>query len=526
MFETGTASDHADLLERLHTFLTTNGSAFGLAYVGTGNGTLTGYKGGSASVAETFTLTATSSTTFTVVGAVSGALSNATVGTPYTGTKVQFALTAGGTALVAGDVFTLSTAPKWTSMQRARGCYVTASAGTSGALAGENVIDGKKIGDGSRHWAPGTITCTLQLDFLEAETIAEYAILTTWVGTGSTQPKSWTFEYWTGSAWSVLDTRTNWVSWTNDPVAFTVSSPVSATRYRLNFSAGYSTTITVSAIEMRRAAGGINVAFSQYMWKAPGNNGTSEIYLGAHHLRRTAEDYFDWEIFAFDGYTAGLNLYQQPGCHSSLWLPLWQNSIPYWFVADGRRCMVVAKIQSQYEVAYLGFYDSFFTPSQYPYPICLGGPVAPVSGGNPGWNDSHLRWATVDSRHRAFTHAEVNGGYVNDSQLHVRGMDGVWVPFVSASGDTLWWTPTTQNLIWPYAGDFNLLDVCHDGSYALWPVMLLGLANPTGQLSGVFAVTGQSITAESLVRLGAVDHLVVLNVNRSDRNDYLAVRLD
>ena len=57
--------------------------------------------------------------------------------------------------------------------------------------------------------------------------------------------------------------------------------------------------------------------------------------------------------------------------------------------------------------------------------------------------------------------------------------------------------------------------------------MLLSPApNPMGQLSGVFAITGQGTTAESLIRVGAVDHLVVPNISRTDRNDFLAVRLD
>ena len=526
MFEIGTASDHNDLLEKLHTFLTATGSAFGLTYAGTGNGTLTGYKGGSASVADTFTLTATGPTTFTVYGLNAGALANATVGTAYTGTRVQFLITAGSTPFVAGDVFTLSTAPKWTNLIRARGCTVVGSVANSGQFSAENVIDGKKTLDTSRDWeSTGAAPWTLEFTFLEAETIAEYAILTSAVGTSSYQPKTWTFEYHNGSTWVVLETRTNWSSWTADPVPFSGWTPVSATRYRLNISAAYNSPVSISAVELRRAAGGVNVAYSQYMWQAPGNDGTSQIFLGLHSLYRTGTDYYNWELTAYDGYVAGKNLREQPGRHAGLWLALWQNSIPYWFVADGRRVMIVAKIQSQYEVAYLGFYDSFFSPSQNPYPMCLGGAMALLSTGTPYWHDGTLRWASVTNVHKAFTHSE--GGTVYQAQMRVRGLDGVWLPFQSSNSDNLWWTATTENIIWPYFGDLNLLDVCHDGSYALFPVMLIaGAPNPMGQLAGVFAITGQGITAESLIRQGPVDHLVVQNINRSDRNDFLAVRLD
>jgi hypothetical protein len=106
MFEIDTASDYRDLLERLNTFLTATGSAFGLTYQGTGDGAITGYKGGASSVSEVFTLHATSSSNFTVVGSVSGSQAAATVGTPYTGALIQFTINAGSVAFVSGDEFT------------------------------------------------------------------------------------------------------------------------------------------------------------------------------------------------------------------------------------------------------------------------------------------------------------------------------------------------------------------------------------------------------------------------------------
>ena len=71
---TGTASDYFDFLGRLESALCTEGHAWGLLYSGAGNGTLTGpdgaaggYRGGGASVAEGFTLTALDADRFQVV---------------------------------------------------------------------------------------------------------------------------------------------------------------------------------------------------------------------------------------------------------------------------------------------------------------------------------------------------------------------------------------------------------------------------------------------------------------------------
>lgn len=78
-------------------------------YVGTGNGTLTAISFNyNAEVAEVWTITATSATNFTVTGSVSGAQAAATVGTLYDNGIISFLITAGGTAFVAGGVWTLT----------------------------------------------------------------------------------------------------------------------------------------------------------------------------------------------------------------------------------------------------------------------------------------------------------------------------------------------------------------------------------------------------------------------------------
>ena len=80
-------------------------------YKGTGNGTISAVSGGAGSVAETITLTAVDATHFTVSGSVSGVLGTATVGTAFSSGQINFTLAAGSTPFVAGDAFTMTTAP-------------------------------------------------------------------------------------------------------------------------------------------------------------------------------------------------------------------------------------------------------------------------------------------------------------------------------------------------------------------------------------------------------------------------------
>lgn len=75
----------------------------------TGTGTCTQVYGGPDAVAETITVTFGDATTATVVGSVTGPLADAAVGTLYQSAKVEFMLTAGGTAFVSGDTFVIIT---------------------------------------------------------------------------------------------------------------------------------------------------------------------------------------------------------------------------------------------------------------------------------------------------------------------------------------------------------------------------------------------------------------------------------
>jgi hypothetical protein len=98
---------HYNLLSAIRLFCGGFGVIGTIGGARTGTGTLTGTEASPTSVSETWTLTATSATNFTVSGSVSGAQAAATVGTPYSISKLVFLLTAGGTAFVAGDVFTI-----------------------------------------------------------------------------------------------------------------------------------------------------------------------------------------------------------------------------------------------------------------------------------------------------------------------------------------------------------------------------------------------------------------------------------
>ena len=97
----------AYLLHPIH-YASLAGTPVDTTYVGTGDGTLDKQELKPAgAIAETITVTATSATSFDVVGSVTGAIGTLTVGETFDSPQICLLITAGGTPFVAADEFTI-----------------------------------------------------------------------------------------------------------------------------------------------------------------------------------------------------------------------------------------------------------------------------------------------------------------------------------------------------------------------------------------------------------------------------------
>ena len=297
----GTASNYSDLLDQFDAFLTGTGQALTPSFVGAGNGTIDAH-GGSAGVAETITVTFTSATAFGVVGSVSGSLGTGVVGTPFTSTKANLTITAGGTAFSSGDVFTFGVTPPWTSLRR-----------TSG---------------------------------------------------------------------------------------------------------------------------------SEMIWEAPGNGGLDAIIVGAKLFSDAGADFWNWRLGGFTAYNGSLPFNKQPGYPGGVGqtlpspvLTLWNSTIPFWFIANGRRAIVIAKISTVYVAAYLGFLSPYMAPGSFSYPLIVGGNLA-HSNPEPWSGSANWRWsyAGVEMRNFAIPRAATLSRD-SDSSLLLRRASGAWRGFCAANGE-------------------------------------------------------------------------------------------
>ncbi len=114
--------------------------------------------------------------------------------------------------------------------------------------------------------------------------------------------------------------------------------------------------VTPPWTSLRRVSG------SEMIWQAPGNGGLDEIIVGAKTFNDVGTDYWNWRLGGFTAYNSGAVFNQQPGyiggagqALASPVFTLWDSTIPFWFVANGRRVIVVAKVSTVYVAAYLGF---------------------------------------------------------------------------------------------------------------------------------------------------------------------------
>ena len=290
------------------------------------------------------------------------------------------------------------------------------------------------------------------------------------------------------------------------------------------FAAGdtFTFSTTVPWTSERRVAG------SEMIWKAPGNGNTEQIFVGAKTFSNSGADYYNWRLGGFVAFDAALDFFHQAGypggpgqANPSPVLNLWNQGINYWFVANGRRVVIVAKISSVYMMAYLGLLSSYVSPGAFPYPLVVGGSMA--WSGEPGPTDTRWRWSYTgpEMSNFPFSYNSVLS-YFYQSQVLLRLPTGNWDGFSHYNGNNQPW-----GRVWPYTLGPTNLGKNLDGGYALFPIVYHDIVpnNVYGEPEGVDCVTGVQNAAENTITIGSSIYLVVQNVFRNTSIDYCAVKL-
>jgi hypothetical protein len=266
--------------------------------------------------------------------------------------------------------------------------------------------------------------------------------------------------------------------------------------------------------------------------KGPGS-GSDNIYVGIQKFADVPNDNYAWVLQGLTGYVPATSFNSQPGAIPSNppALALWNSTIPYWFVANGRRFIVVAKVSTLYMSAYCGWMLPYAIPaSQWPYPLVIGGSTYAESNNNL----VPLRYSGVNGKTSNYMipiNTDSNAG-----QLCLRDPSGTWQrPVNRSNAESTIYNYWDGEGVWPWSnatlddlGGFNDMEKSLDGNYSLQPAiphLEVASRNVYGELDGVFHAPGRGQSAENIIQRGGVDHLVIQNVFRTAKDAYAAIKL-
>lgn len=518
---TGVATGYINFLDQLEALLCDHGHASGLAYTGTGNGTVTGtgglsggYVGGANSGSETFTLTAIDASTFSVVGSLSGALADATVGVAYTTDKVAFRINAGTAAFVAGDQFKLSTTPAWELLRRhgALPSMRTASAfNTPANLWDEN--------------ADTYATSTALPASAGMSMIGPAEVRRVTIGMWQTQaryPSAFRVEYSdNGSSWTPAETYTDVSFGYRETRTFSVAPVGEHLYWRVVFTAsigGVGVPVEIAGIGFLKGLTG-NIELhrrAEWVVRAPGNEGTDKFCIGVEVFEDAAIAARSFNFYHFRNHDAVAPVRTQAANSGMRNVPLSSNNFTWWLAVSGRRFTGVAKIGAVYVPFYQGLGKPYELPSVHPYPAI-----------NAGTSNQENGVATsVDPNFRGFSSPGRYG-------LVARYPDGNWRPHsnrFNQGNDQP--DNNTPAKVYPASMDAsgnraNLREAL-DGTRPLYEILLTS-SNPMhswGELDGCYFTPGFNLVPEVVVKMDGFDHLTFQNCFRNAADDFFAIRQD
>jgi hypothetical protein len=275
---------------------------------------------------------------------------------------------------------------------------------------------------------------------------------------------------------------------------------------------------------------------STLMLMGKGLAGTDEIYVNMKMFTNPTGDLYNLLIRGAVGYTEANAWNDQAGQCKPVALSLWSNAIKYWFIASGRRFIIVAKVSTSYMASYCGFMLPYATPNQYPYPLVISANIPNRQGGLDltvgAYNTfNYTNGSVLNSNYWCPCGGTGHNGdalKTDITQTQLYWVDGQWVDFFNRDttnypGNLIY----HENSILPI--NLNWLRENLDGSYEIRPHQLcMGSSKNAlaGELEGSFYVSGFSNGAENTITIGGSTYLVVPNVFRNGIADFAAIKLE
>lgn len=284
---------------------------------------------------------------------------------------------------------------------------------------------------------------------------------------------------------------------------------------------------------------GTPVSGDYMSFKGTGLGGTDEIYFSLEAVSNPANNYYNLSAYGHIGYNLSSPGVAQTGNHyGSCSLLLTNSNIVYWFIANGRRAIIVTRISGRYDCAYLGFILPDHLPNDWSYPMFVGAASPlPLSGGAALDTDYHSNFwqSTADS-----------SNYFNNCGAHIYTPGASWRAV--ATGYNSIKTVRTRGAITVPWSDVNRPQNYRrtlDDQPWLQRGQICAVGNGAGPNSGgvpegagydggqwygsfdgVYYIAAFGAAAEQIVTEGSVDHLVIPNIARTGDGQWVAIALE
>lgn len=229
--------------------------------------------------------------------------------------------------------------------------------------------------------------------------------------------------------------------------------------------------------------------------KGVGLSGTEEIFVGLRSYESVSADYYNLSVAGFTGYVDGNDFTAQPGYIES-GIPAHNQRIDYWLAVNAQRIVFGMKVGTPvYEHGYVGKFLPYATPSQYPYPLVVGGMLSGASGTRFSDNSHTMPY------------------YGNRPQMQMFFVDG---HYRTPEG----W-PWSEGML---TGGTQVRDT--EGHYPLLPIILNDANGVYGELDGVRFISGFNNVTENTVVIGGITHVVLQDVARNSFTNYIALEMN
>lgn len=274
-------------------------------------------------------------------------------------------------------------------------------------------------------------------------------------------------------------------------------------------------------------------------FKGVGYNGDEEILCTVQATSSVTSGYYNLLIGGHTGYNTSIPGMTQSGNHRQpVVLALLNTSIVYWFIVNPRCFKVICRTNGRYDCAYVGLILPDHAPTDWAYPMFVGGSAAIATTTASSNEVGHTNFWQPYS-------PDYNSG-ISATSAYLLTPGGVWRSFRNTYTSSN--SPRGEGCV-TYPWNTLLMPAetnrALDGSPWLMRGTLLQVGNGWGEgaggantsdapdggnwygsFDGVFYTPAFGATVEEIVTEGGVDHLLVGNVQRVSDSHFAAFALE